>query len=167
MKVYLAGPMRGIPHFNFPAFHYAAAELRARGYEVFSPAERDLERHGTDVSVNNFTGSEEQAAKEHGLTIRIALANDLAWIGQHAEAVAFLPGWEVSSGARAEWAVGLADLFDFRGSEWQPFPLQAVLDLWHASVVYEDFESWFSEEPKAARKAYVAICKRHKIRHGA
>lgn len=55
----------------------------------------------------------------------------------------------------------------FEDKDGNPFPLQAVLDLWHASVVYEDFESWFSEEPKAARKAYVAICKRHKIRHGA
>lgn len=57
MRVYLAGPMRGVPHFNFPAFHAAAAELRARGYVVFSPAEADNDRHGADISAGNLAGS--------------------------------------------------------------------------------------------------------------
>ncbi len=48
-----------------------------------------------------------------------------------------------------------------------PFPLQAILDLYHASIVYETFDSWYEEEPKAARKAYIAICRKHKIAHGA
>lgn len=52
---------------------------------------------------------------------------------------------------------------DNDGNSW---PLQAVLDLYHASIVYETFDSWFEEEPKAARKAYVAICRKHKIAHG-
>lgn len=50
MKVYVAGPMRGIPEFNFPAFNLAAKNLRADGHVVFNPAERDNERHGTDIS---------------------------------------------------------------------------------------------------------------------
>ena len=39
MRVYIAGPMSGIKDMNFPAFHAAAAELRAMGHEVVSPAE--------------------------------------------------------------------------------------------------------------------------------
>ncbi len=50
-KVYLAGPMRGLPLFNFPAFADAAAKLRAQGYDVFSPAERDEQVYGKCVSL--------------------------------------------------------------------------------------------------------------------
>ena len=102
MKIYLAGPMRGIPEFNFPAFHAAAAKLRAEGHEVFSPAERDSARHGTDISKGNTTGDEDAAAKEHGFDLRTALREDLEWICRHADAVALLPGWERSKGANAE-----------------------------------------------------------------
>lgn len=108
MKVYLAGPMRGIPYFNFPAFHKAAKQLRKQGYEVFSPAERDIERHGKDVSKRNPTGDEALALKQHGLNIRDALADDTAWICKHAEAVALMPGWKKSKGAKAERALAEA-----------------------------------------------------------
>jgi hypothetical protein len=108
MKIYLAGPMRGYPEFNFPAFHAAAAQLRAEGHEVFSPAERDTERHGTDISKGNTSGSVEEAVKSHGFSLRVALGEDLDWICKHAEGIALLPGWEASAGANAEWATSKA-----------------------------------------------------------
>lgn len=109
MKAYVAGPMTGIPEFNFPAFNAAAAKLRAEGYEVFNPAERDIERHGgIDISKGNATGSQEHAAKEHGFSLRDALADDTWWICKEADTIAMLPGWENSKGARAEHALAVA-----------------------------------------------------------
>ena len=37
--LYIAGPMRGYPDHNFPAFRAAAAALRRAGYGVVNPAE--------------------------------------------------------------------------------------------------------------------------------
>lgn len=108
MKIYIAGPMRGYLEFNFPAFHAAAAKLRADGHVVFSPAERDTQRHGTDISKGNATGDESLATQQHGFNLRDALGDDLAWICAEAECVAMLPGWENSKGACAERATGVA-----------------------------------------------------------
>lgn len=103
MKVYLAGPMRGIPQFNFPAFKDATARLRADGYTVFSPAERDIEAGFDPIDMD---GNENLA--EHGFDLREALGADLAWITEHAHTVAVLPGWENSKGVAAEVATARA-----------------------------------------------------------
>lgn len=109
MKVYIAGAMSGVPHFNFPAFFEAAAKLKAEGHEVFNPAARDIERHGgVDISQGNENGCQKQAAKQYGFCLRTALAEDTDWICRHATAIAMLPGWERSNGARAEHALAVA-----------------------------------------------------------
>jgi|SRR5215471_4671334 len=97
MKIYLAGPMTGLPHFNRPAFDEAARRLRQEGHEVWSPAEFAGE-------VMNSTGDEEQAALA-GFSIRQAMATQLRYICLNADAIAMLPGWENSGGCRTEWAV--------------------------------------------------------------
>lgn len=107
MKVYIAGPMRGIPQFNFPAFFAAERQLLARGYEVFNPAREDIVAHGKDISFGNDTGCERQAAQEHGFNLRVALSRDLQFICL-ADIIALLPGWEHSKGAKAELAVARA-----------------------------------------------------------
>ena len=108
MKIYIAGPMRGYPEFNFPAFRDTATWLRAKGYEVFNPAESDNEHHGTDIGAGNMTGSEELAASQHGFSLREALGRDSQFITQEADAIYMLVGWEKSSGAQAEWALARA-----------------------------------------------------------
>ena len=108
MNIYLAGPMRGIPKFNFPVFAVHAQLLRNLGHIVFSPAERDNEHYGVDISEDNPTGSEALAVSQHGFNLREALAHDLAWICAEADAIALLPGWRNSTGATAEHATAVA-----------------------------------------------------------
>lgn len=38
-RIYISGPMTGLPGFNYPAFNAEAARLRALGYHVENPAE--------------------------------------------------------------------------------------------------------------------------------
>ena len=82
--------------------------FRDLGHQVFNPAERDNERHGTDISKGNVTGDEKLAAKQHGFDLRVALAEDMEYICRHADAIALLPGWEYSKGAIAERATAIA-----------------------------------------------------------
>ena len=79
-RLYVAGPMTGLPEHNYPAFRAAAAALRAVGYEVESPAEPG-QVHGwgwTDY-------------------MKRGLAQMLTCDG-----VALLPGWTESKGACIE-----------------------------------------------------------------
>lgn len=38
MKLYIAGPMTGLPDFNYPAFYRAAAQLADAGIDSINPA---------------------------------------------------------------------------------------------------------------------------------
>jgi hypothetical protein len=105
MKVYVAGPMRGYPEFNFPAFMAAEEVLKLEGHEVFNPARRDLEVH-PEIEWAETTGEQAEVDKQ-GFLIREAMQADMEFIARHADAVCVLDGWEGSKGARAE--VALAD----------------------------------------------------------
>lgn len=106
-KLYLAGPMRGLPLFNYPAFAKGAATLRADGYYVFNPAEADIERTGKDAGEMSPSGDLAEATAK-GFNLREALAEDLAFICHQADGIAMLPGWENSKGATAERATAIA-----------------------------------------------------------
>lgn len=103
MKLYLAGPMTGIKYFNAPAFADATFRLRLVGYDVFSPAENDI-NNGFDLGKMNGT----EALTDHGYSLREALKQDLSWICDHAEGIALLFGWEKSKGVAAEVALASA-----------------------------------------------------------
>ena len=106
MKVYLAGPMRNVPYFNFPAFFAAEAKLKKKGHKVFNPARRDVQKYGKEVAAPS--GSIKEAASQVGFSLREALAMDTTWICINADAIALLPGWEKSKGANAELALAKA-----------------------------------------------------------
>jgi hypothetical protein len=118
MRIYIAGRMRGIPEFNFPAFDHAATVLRDLGHECFNPADNDRAL-GFDGA--GWRGDESLA--ERNFDLRAALADDLDYIARSADAICALPGWEDSRGARAEIAVAHAldipvaplDAFDHTG----------------------------------------------------
>ena len=101
MKLYLAGPMSGLPDFNFPAFDAAAAQLREAGHHVFNPADED---RNSGFDGMGMSGDPVEAAAK-GFNLRETLKADLSWICDHAEGIALLPGWEKSNGARAEVAL--------------------------------------------------------------
>ena len=107
MYYYLAGPMRGYPEFNFPAFKQAAKALRKHGLHVASPAEKD-EMEGFDWT--GSAGTQDELTLQN-FEIHLALLGDIEVIASKAcEGVICLPGWERSGGARAEtafaWAIG-------------------------------------------------------------
>lgn len=106
MKIYVAGPMRGYPDFNFPAFHEASAKLRAEGHIVFSPAEKDQAVHGEDFGKGSDGTLE--SLKDTGFSLRRALGDDTAWICAEGEGIYMLKGWEASKGAKAEHALAEA-----------------------------------------------------------
>lgn len=78
--IYVAGPMTGLPDFNYPAFNAAAAQLRAMGHTVLNPAENPVPACGT------WQGY-----------MRMALAQLV-----QCECIVLLPGWAESKGALIE-----------------------------------------------------------------
>lgn len=108
-NIYLAGPMQGIPEFNFPRFNAIAKCFRQDGHTVFNPAERDIERHGgVDISKGNANGTLIDAKAQHGFSLRTALSEDLHFICNTADTIVMLPGWEKSNGAQAEHRTAVA-----------------------------------------------------------
>lgn len=102
-SVYISGPMRHKPGFNFDAFDQADKVLQEHGYTTFNPAAKDR-ANGFDFST--LTGEEDLS--EYGFNLREALGEDLQWICAQADLVIVLPGWEKSLGAKAEVAAAQA-----------------------------------------------------------
>lgn len=103
MHVYVSGPMRGRPSFNFPAFMEAAEALREMGHVPINPAQRDIDQ-GFDPS--GLSGFED--LRQLGFDLRRALAVDAVLICDEADAVLVLDGWQGSKGATAEVALARA-----------------------------------------------------------
>lgn len=83
MKIYIAGPMTGLPHFNLPSFNQAAINLSFEKHVPLNPA----------ILPDGLTEADYMAI---GLTML-----------QRAEAIYLLTGWQFSAGARAEHALAL------------------------------------------------------------
>lgn len=80
MKLYLSGPMTGLPDYNFPAFEQARDRIRTMGHEVICPAE---------------------AGQVEGWEWSDYMKRDILML-LDVDSVVVLPGWEDSRGARLE-----------------------------------------------------------------
>ena len=87
MRLYIAGPMTGLPEFNYPAFFAAAERLTAAGYVTINPARVEGREH----------------CKGWADYMRAALIDVC-----NADGLALLPVWEASRGACLEVHVGQA-----------------------------------------------------------
>lgn len=84
-RVYIAGPMSGLPGFNYYAFNRLADRLRKAGVAVENPAENPV------PPCNTWLGY-----------MRLALAQIA-----RCDTLVLLPGWETSRGASIERQLAL------------------------------------------------------------
>ena len=106
MRIYIAGPMRGYPQDNFPAFDEAEQYLINKGWDVVSPAALD-KLSGYDPSVRGMVP----------VDFSEAIARDVTAI-RSCEYMALLPGWRESRGVSVELA--LAQALDLTIYEYDP-----------------------------------------------
>ena len=99
-KGYIAGPMRGHHKFNFPSFDAAAAEWRAKGWEIISPAEMD---RGAGLDETTYSLPSDPDGQRKALSEFIQ--RDVLAICD-CDAVILLAGWEKSKGATLEVCLG-------------------------------------------------------------
>jgi hypothetical protein len=107
-RLYLAGPMTGLPELNFPAFHAAAALLRQAGHTVINPAEIN-----PDVT----------------MAWHECMRADIAQLVT-CDAIYLLPGWQASKGATLEHHI--AERLGLLVAMAKPAGCKAVTD-WSAS----------------------------------
>ncbi len=113
MRIYLAGPMSGLPDYNFPEFNRWAALLRDQGYEVVNPAEMD--------------GGDTSRPREY------YMRRDLPHLFA-VNAIYLLPGWRMSRGVHTELtvarAIGLPAVEAATGQVYTPEEIDDALRAW-------------------------------------
>jgi hypothetical protein len=102
--IYIAGPMRNRPLFNFPAFDAAEFILAAQGWNPINPA-----------SMDRAVGFNPERDVPDKAFLDAALKRDVQAIIEKADALVLLPGWEQSTGAKAEMAL----------AKWKHIPIYA------------------------------------------
>ena len=93
-SIYIAGPMKGLPDFNYPAFNEAADRLFKQGWLTANP-----------VCIGGKYGTAEELANSPTLLAE-AVSKELAILAD-CDAIYLLPGWEDSQGARKELQLAL------------------------------------------------------------
>jgi hypothetical protein len=97
-KMYVAGPMTGLPGENTAAFQYAEKRLKEAGFNPVLPPEMERAK---DPIWDTLTKEEKY---------RLVLPNDIAALAK-CDSIVLLPGWEQSVGTGFE--LHGADIFGF------------------------------------------------------
>ena len=101
--IYIAGPMRGKPNWNYDAFNKAEAILTEKGWNVVNPATLDTNYQETaelNTTPNDFDPDND--AKHRSINRRI-MKRDCDAICDECDAIFMLKGWQNSQGACAEF----------------------------------------------------------------
>lgn len=99
LKIFIAGPMRGYPNYNFDTFDAYENFLKDRGIECVNPGR--ISRKFKEVEVNND----------------INVYNEMVRLQQEAEktcnAILLLDGWQWSEGVKLEVKTAAENDFQF------------------------------------------------------
>jgi hypothetical protein len=108
--IYIAGPMRGRPNWNYDAFSKAERDLKAVGWSVVNPATLD-ENYEDTKGLGKPEDFDPNTNGYHKDVNRRIMRRDVTVICDRCDAIYMLEGWETSRGACAEFylssAIGL------------------------------------------------------------
>jgi len=114
--IYVAGPMRGKPNWNYEAFNRAEDMLVKMGWDVINPATLDTNSRETqelDCTPEEFDPDRDKLHREVNRKI---MKRDLDAICDSCDAIYMLEGWQMSQGACAEFylscSLGITILYE-------------------------------------------------------
>lgn len=92
-RIFISGPMSGLPEYNFPNFYRMADRLKNMGFEVVNPA---------DLAITH------EVAKVIADPIEFRAMLEEEWEAlRHCDTILLLEGWENSKGGRSELELAL------------------------------------------------------------
>lgn len=100
MRLYIAGPMTGLPQFNYPAFFAAEEELLKMGHIPLNPARNDGETLNDAVA---SAGTPSNPTHTWEWYLRRDIPHAVS-----ADGIVVLPGWQQSRGATLEMHIATA-----------------------------------------------------------
>lgn len=119
MRIYISGPMTGIPNHNRPAFDAAAKRLLEQGHFVINPVDisvrfgdetelsisfREYYRLLSNYGEDAFNNSRMRLMTKYRTRVALAVMDaDLAAV-RSCDAIYMLKGWDTSRGAKRELA---------------------------------------------------------------
>lgn len=116
MRIYIAGPMTGVPEFNWQAFEEAEQRLAAAGWTPVNPHRL------------HFTSKAELLQRHDELTHSEYMRADVAALAR-CDGVLALDGWDKSKGATMELKLALElgiPTYRFNGAGMEPLELAGV-----------------------------------------